>query len=107
VVTIGAPFVLAHVRHRIDPDRSRRPKTDGEAEIHPGGRASVVRQNWLAVCVSTICLCARRGAAAALPLMHAPDDDTGGIDDATHFFTAAHHPKSPKSVVSLDDADRL
>jgi putative redox protein len=36
--------------------------------------------------------------------MHAPTDDTVGIDNATRIFVAAKH---PKSFVSLDDADHL
>jgi putative redox protein len=36
--------------------------------------------------------------------MHAPADDTVGIDNATRIFVAARH---PKSFVSLDGADHL
>jgi uncharacterized OsmC-like protein len=36
--------------------------------------------------------------------MHAPADDTVGIDNATHIFVAAKH---PKSFVSLAGADHL
>ena len=40
----------------------------------------------------------------ALLVMHAPTDDTVGIDNATRIFVAARH---PKSFVSLADADHL
>ena len=40
----------------------------------------------------------------ALLVMHAPTDDTVGIDNATRIFVAAKH---PKSFVSLADADHL
>jgi len=36
--------------------------------------------------------------------MHSPTDDTVGIDNATHIFVAAKH---PKSFVSLSGADHL
>ena len=36
--------------------------------------------------------------------MHSPTDDTVGIDNATHIFVAAKH---PKSFVSLAGADHL
>ncbi len=36
--------------------------------------------------------------------MHAPGDDTVGVDNATRIFVAAKH---PKSYVSLADADHL
>ena len=40
----------------------------------------------------------------ALLVMHAPTDDTVGIDNATRIFVAAKH---PKSFVSLAGADHL
>jgi uncharacterized OsmC-like protein len=40
----------------------------------------------------------------ALLVMHAPTDDTVGIDNATRIFVAAKH---PKSFVSLADANHL
>ena len=40
----------------------------------------------------------------ALLIMHSPTDDTVGIDNATHIFVAARH---PKSFVSLAGADHL
>ena len=40
----------------------------------------------------------------ALLVMHAPTDQTVGIENATAIFTAARH---PKSFVSLDKADHL
>ncbi len=40
----------------------------------------------------------------ALIVFHAPRDQTVGIENASHIFTAARH---PKSFVSLDDADHL
>jgi putative redox protein len=40
----------------------------------------------------------------ALLILHAPTDDTVGIDNATKIFLAAKH---PKSFVSLDHADHL
>ena len=40
----------------------------------------------------------------ALLIMHSPTDDTVGIDNATHIFVAAKH---PKSFVSLAGADHL
>jgi putative redox protein len=40
----------------------------------------------------------------ALLVMHSPTDDTVGIDNATHIFVAAKH---PKSFVSLAGSDHL
>ena len=44
------------------------------------------------------------GLHKALLVMHAPTDDTVGIDNATRIFVTAKH---PKSFVSLADADHL
>jgi putative redox protein len=44
------------------------------------------------------------GLHRALLIMHAPDDDTVSIDNATRIFVAARH---PKSFVSLVGADHL
>lgn len=41
---------------------------------------------------------------AALLVMHSPNDETVGIDNARNIFDAARH---PKSFVSLDGADHL
>ncbi len=41
---------------------------------------------------------------AALLVLHAPLDQTVGVENATRIFLAAKH---PKSYVSLDDADHL
>jgi uncharacterized OsmC-like protein len=40
----------------------------------------------------------------ALLIFHAPNDDTVGIDNASHIFLAARH---PKSFISLAGADHL
>src|SRR5436305_13261752 len=44
------------------------------------------------------------GMHKALFVLHSPDDDTVGIDNATKLFVSARH---PKSFVSLDHADHL
>jgi uncharacterized OsmC-like protein len=38
----------------------------------------------------------------ALLIMHSPTDDTVGIDNATHIFLAARHPKSFVSLAGVD-----
>jgi pimeloyl-ACP methyl ester carboxylesterase len=104
IVTIGAPFDLAHVLRLFDPSGLERVETEGEAEVNLGGRPFVVRKSL----VDGLRQHDLRARIAALqrPLlvMHAPGDDTVAIDNATHIFAAARH---PKSFVSLDDADHL
>jgi alpha-beta hydrolase superfamily lysophospholipase len=104
IVTIAAPFDVAHVLRLFDPAGLEKVEAQGEAEVHLGGRPFVVRKSL----VDGLRQHDLRTRIAALqrPLlvMHAPGDDTVGIDSATHIFAAAKH---PKSFVSLDDADHL
>jgi putative redox protein len=104
IVTIGAPFDVAHVLRLFDPSGLEKVEAEGEAEVQLGGRPFVVRKS-LVDGLQQHDLRARIAALQRpLLVMHAPDDDTVGIDNATHIFTAARH---PKSFVSLDDADHL
>jgi putative redox protein len=104
VVTIAAPFDVAHVLHQIDPAALERIEAQGEAEVLLAGRPFVVRRSF----VDDLRRHDQGARIAALhrPLlvMHAPGDTTVGIDNANRIFMAAKH---PKSFVSLDDADHL
>jgi putative redox protein len=104
VVTIAAPFDVAHVLHQIDPAALERIEAQGEAEVLLAGRPFVVRRSF----VDDLRRHDQGARIAALhrPLlvMHAPGDTTVGIDNANRIFMAAKH---PKSSVSLDDADHL
>jgi putative redox protein len=104
VVTIGAPFDVAHVLDQIDPAALERIEAQGEAEVLLAGRPFVVRRRF----VDDLRRHDQGARIAALqrPLlvMHAPGDTTVGIDNANRIFMAAKH---PKSFVSLDDADHL
>lgn len=104
VVTIAAPFDVAHVLHLFDAAGLEKIETEGEAEVQLGGRPFVVRKSL----VDDLRRHDLRTRIAELhrPLLvlHAPSDETIGIDHATHIFAAARH---PKSFVSLDDADHL
>ncbi|AXI54539.1 osmotically inducible protein C [Sulfitobacter sp. JL08] len=103
VVTLGAPFDPSHVTHNFAdalPEITR----NGAADVTLGGRpfrigksfVDDVAQSKLAPAIETL--------DAALLVMHAPLDDTVGIDNAGDIFRAAKH---PKSFVTLDRADHL
>jgi uncharacterized OsmC-like protein/fermentation-respiration switch protein FrsA (DUF1100 family) len=103
VVTINAPSDPAHViglfRDRIE-DLS----AQGEIEVSLAGRPFRIRREFVDD-VREQKLTARVAALRrALLVLHAPTDDTVGIENATAIFLAARH---PKSFVSLDDADHL
>jgi putative redox protein len=104
VTTIAAPFDVAHVLKDFDPESIARIEAEGQAAVVLGGRPFTVGKAFLDDL--------RRhdqGARIAalhrpLLILHAPLDETVGIDNATRIFLAARH---PKSFVSLDKADHL
>lgn len=103
VATIGAPFEPAHVSNnfgaRIDEIHEA-----GEACVTLAGRPFTIRKSFL----DDIDAAALGGALdrlrAALLVLHAPRDETVGIENAAEIFGAARH---PKSFVTLDEADHL
>ena len=103
VVTIATPFDPGHVvglfKEHIDTIRSA-----GEVEVALAGRPFRIKREFLDDvaekklddCIATL--------RKALLVFHSPTDDLVGIDNASHIFTAAKH---PKSFVSLAGADHL
>jgi uncharacterized OsmC-like protein/pimeloyl-ACP methyl ester carboxylesterase len=103
VVTIAAPYDPSHVtglfKEHID-----KIKSDGEVEVELGGRPFKIKRQFLDdVAEKRLheCLATLR---KALLIFHSPTDAIVGIDNASHIFVAAKH---PKSFVSLDGADHL
>ncbi|WP_371154585.1 alpha/beta fold hydrolase [Jannaschia sp. 2305UL9-9] len=103
VVTIGAPFDPGHVTHNFGgalDDIAR----DGVAEVQLGPRKLRIGQAFVEDVAGAKLQDAIAGLNHALLVLHAPRDETVGIENATRIFTAAKH---PKSFVTLDDADHL
>jgi len=103
VVTIAAPYDPAHVtglfKEHVDAIRKK-----GEVEVQLAGRPFTIRREFLddvAEKKLNECLATLR---KALLVFHSPTDDLVGIDNASHIFQAAKH---PKSFVSLAGADHL
>ncbi|ASP31978.1 bifunctional alpha/beta hydrolase/OsmC family protein [Labrenzia sp. VG12] len=103
VVTIGAPSDADHVIHNFKgaEDAIRR---DGAGEVDLAGRSFTIRKEFLDDLEQQSVRDKVARLGKALLVMHAPLDDTVGIDNATNIFVAAKH---PKSFVSLDKADHL
>ena len=103
VVTIAAPADPSHVTGLIK-DRVEEIRARGEVEVTLAGRPFRIRREFLDD-VAEQRLDQRIGELRkALLVMHAPTDAIVGIDNASHIFLAAKH---PKSFVSLADADHL
>src|ERR1700740_2362072 len=103
VVTIAAPSDPNHVtglfRNNIENIRAH-----GDAQVSLAGRPFTIKREFLDDVAEHSLMEHVTKLHKALLVMHAPTDDTVGIDNATRIFVAAKH---PKSFVSLADADHL
>jgi uncharacterized OsmC-like protein/alpha-beta hydrolase superfamily lysophospholipase len=103
VVTIAAPSDPAHVTHLFK-DKLDVIGTAGEVEVALAGRPFRIRSEFLED-VAQHRLAEHIGRLRkALLIFHSPTDDTVGIDNASHIFLAAKH---PKSFIALTGADHL
>jgi putative redox protein len=103
VVTIAAPSDPAHVTD-LFADRIEDIRKHGKVEVSLAGRPFHIRREFLDDIAEHHLMDHVTGLHKALLIMHAPNDDTVGIDNATRIFVAAKH---PKSFVSLAGADHL
>jgi len=103
VVTIAAPSDPAHVTG-LFADRVEDIRKHGKAEVLLAGRPFTITREFLDDIAEHGLMAHVAGLHRALLVMHAPTDDTVGIDNATRIFVAAKH---PKSFVSLAGADHL
>ncbi len=103
VVTIAAPSDPAHVTG-LFADRVADIRNHGEVEVSLAGRPFRIKREFLDDVAEHNLMLKVKDLHKALLIMHAPGDDTVGVDNATQIFVAAKH---PKSYVSLADADHL
>ncbi|MGY3622884.1 bifunctional alpha/beta hydrolase/OsmC family protein [Bradyrhizobium sp. USDA 10063] len=103
IVTIAAPSDPAHVTHLLK-DHVEDIREQGEVEVSLAGRPFRIKREFLDDIAEQNLLAQVAKLHKALLIMHAPTDDTVGIENATKLFIAAKH---PKSFVSLADADHL
>src|SRR3546814_8116203 len=100
---IGVPFDLSHVKHLFGEGRARL-EAEGEVEVRLGGRPFTVRRGFIDDLAAHDQAARIRSLKRPLLILHAPQDQIVGIDNASSIFNAARH---PKSFVSLDGADHL
>ncbi len=103
VATIGAPAEANHVKENFRADISEI-ESKGEATVQLGGRQFSIKKQFLDDLDSHSIRSAAADLRKPLLVMHAPLDQTVGVENAAELFTAARH---PKSFVSLDTADHL
>ncbi|WP_428409999.1 bifunctional alpha/beta hydrolase/OsmC family protein [Hyphococcus sp.] len=103
VATIGAPAEADHVAMQIAEHREEIEKK-GVATVKLAGRPFTIKKQFLDDLERQDVLACAAKLKKPLLIMHAPLDQTVGVDNATRIFVAAKH---PKSFVSLDTADHL
>lgn len=103
VVTIAAPSDPGHVVHLFK-DKLDAIGEHGEVEVALAGRPFRIRREFLDDIAEQKLTDRIARLRKALLIFHSPIDDTVGIENASHIFLAAKH---PKSFISLDGADHL
>lgn len=103
VATIGAPADTAHVAHNFK-DNIAEIKDKGSAEVCLVGRPFTIQKQFLEDIEKQNMDEAISKLKKPLLVLHAPLDQTVGIENAEHIFRMAKH---PKSFVTLDTADHL
>jgi len=103
VVTIAAPYDPSHVvglfKEHVD-----KIKEQGEVGVQLAGRPFRIKREFLDDVAEKKLDGSLATLRKALLVFHSPTDDTVGIENASHIFGAAKH---PKSFVSLAGADHL
>jgi len=103
VVSIAAPSDPAHVtglfKERVDAIRQQ-----GEVEVQLAGRPFRIKREFLDDVAEQRINNRVANLRKALLVFHSPTDGVVGIENASHIFLAAKH---PKSFVSLADADHF
>ncbi|MCO7213632.1 bifunctional alpha/beta hydrolase/OsmC family protein [Halomonas sp. OfavH-34-E] len=103
VATVGAPYDPAHVVHNFGSNLDVIER-EGEAELVLAGRPFTIRKAFIEDLQSQRQHERIENLGRPLLVLHAPNDETVEIENASAIFTAARH---PRSFVSLDDADHL
>lgn len=103
VAVIGAPAEAEHVVAHIGSKRDEIER-DGKATVDLAGRPFTIKKQFLEDLSDQNVVEAATNLERSLLILHAPFDQTVGIENASMLFNAARH---PKSFVSLDDADHL
>jgi putative redox protein len=104
VVTIGAPCEPEHVLNLITGDLETI-EEKGEAKVSLAGRPFTLKKQFVDDLRNHgLKKEIEKMRGLSLLILHSPQDDTVGIENARHIYAAAHH---PKSFISLDGADHL
>nr|WP_314543357.1 alpha/beta fold hydrolase [uncultured Massilia sp.] len=104
VVTIAAPSDPHYVVDNLLSEHLDTIAKLGEARVRLAGRNFNIRRHFVEDAARHKIHEHIAGLGRALLVMHAPQDDTVSMDNATRIFELAQH---PKSFISLDGIDHL
>ena len=103
VATVAAPSDPSHVTHWFK-DQIPEIREKGELEVSLAGRPFRIKREFLDDIAEHRLTESVAKLHKPLLIFHSPTDNTGSINNATHLFVAAKH---PKSFISLTGADHL
>jgi putative redox protein len=103
VATIGSPCDTNHILHQFA-NKIEEIEEEGEAHVLLAGRPFVIKEHFLDDVANQDMSKAIADLDRALMVFHSPQDHVVGIQNASHIYSEARH---PKSFVSLDGADHL
>ena len=103
IATIGAPSNTTHVTHLLKSNLETIEK-EGVAEVQLSGRNFTIKKQFLDDLKTKSLPETAKNLRKALLILHSPQDELVGINNAEEIYIAAHH---PKSFISLDGADHL
>lgn len=103
VATIGSPCDTTHIVHQFA-DQIEEIEEEGEAKVLLGGRPFIIKEQFLDDIENHDIAMEIRTLERGLLIFHSPQDKVVGIENASHIYQNARH---PKSFVSLDGADHL
>lgn len=103
VVTIAAPADPVHVKKLFSEDEAKL-KAQGEAEVNIGGRPFKMKKQFLDDLEAQDSKEVIHKLDKALLILHSPQDEIVGIDNAAAIYENAMH---PKSFITLDGSDHL
>ena len=103
VATLGSPCDTTHIVHQFA-DQLEEIELDGQAQVMLAGRPFIIKEQFLDDIANQDIAAEIADLNRALMIFHSPQDKVVGIDNASHIYASARH---PKSFVSLDGADHL
>jgi len=103
VATIGSPCDTKHIVHQFG-DKLEEIHEEGEAKVLLAGRPFVIKEQFLTDVANQNISEQIANLGRALMIFHSPQDSVVSIDNASHIYVNAKH---PKSFVTLNGADHL